>query len=1041
MRRSTAWAFFLLLPALATALPLSPRSAPALSPQNSTASPADSTKPQDTTATPKPAATPVVIPVFAGSLPTDSVPKPVPVNLHTEPPDPTENQPLQNSIDSETPPDTPAETAPPAPVPSPRHASARSTKKPAAAQRTSPPVENTASPEAAPAAPSASQPAASAQDQAAQPSSSAAETSIGAPTPSRRNVPAPVYPKKKTAPAHAEKPAAAPPVVAPEISPTATAPAASAPPAEAPVVVKEQPDSAPAAAPAVESPVVAVPAAAQPPETVAPPPTPAATTVQTTMPPAATPTPEPAPAQREIAPPVTTPAVATPAPEPAASAPPSTPAAAAAVETTTAPATVPTVPIVMDLGPSPSFFGYADFSGHKKWDDLFLAVPNATLAGEELQKLTSEPHWASSPEDYRTALYVASKFKDAGLQTQIVPFRVYLNKPVKIQIDAFDSAGRKLMSGPTPEHVDPKAYGGDPSQDDPRILPAFNGSSPSGDVTAQVVYANYGTVEDFKLLDKLGISVKGKIVIMRYGQIFRGVKVELAQQRGAAGVLIYSDPADDGYVRGDVYPRGPYRPATSVQRGSVQFLPIYPGDPETPGIASTPDLPDSSRITDREKMNQPFIPSNPLSYQDATPILKGLDGPESPRDWQGGLPFTYHLGGTDSLTVRMNLVQDYQLRTIWDVIGIIPGWDTRAWVVAGNHRDAWVFGAVDPNSGTAAMLEAVHGLGELTKLGWKPRRTIVIGSWDAEEEGLIGSTEWAELHAADLAHAVAYFNTDVGVAGPDFTASSVPSLEQFIREITREVPSPKGGSVYDQWLKAQQSGEGGRSGAPHEHEPLTDPRIGNLGSGSDYSAFIQHLGVPSTDIGSDGPYGVYHSAFDDYNWFIKFADPNLLYEQQQARIFGLELLHMADSDVLPYDDQLYGQQIIGYLKDAQGRATAAGMKVDFSAANTAAQRFASAGEAVHKLQLNPPSGVALAGLNFALRDAESALLNSAGLPNRAWYRHTIYAPGEFTGYAAVVIPGVNEGIDAADSARTQAQLDALTKALNRSAEILEGAGK
>jgi N-acetylated-alpha-linked acidic dipeptidase len=684
-------------------------------------------------------------------------------------------------------------------------------------------------------------------------------------------------------------------------------------------------------------------------------------------------------------------------------------------------------PTAVDLGPTPAVFGYNDFARQHKWDSLFLAVPDAKLAGEHLKTLTSEPHWASSPEDYRTAQYVAAKFREAGLTTQIVPFRVYLNKPIKIEIAAFDASGRRLMAGPTPEHVDPKEYGGDPFQDDPRVLPAFNGSSAS-------VYANYGTMEDFKQLEKLGVSVKGKIVVVRYGANFRGVKVMLAQQYGAAGVLIYSDPADDGYDRGDAYPRGPWRPSSAVQRGSVQYLTRYPGDPETPGIASTPELPDSDRITDPAKMNQPAIPANPLSYQDASPILRAMDGPESPRGWQGGLPFTYHLGGTSSITVHMHLEQEYKLRTIWDVIGTIPGWDTRAWVVAGNHRDAWVFGAVDPNSGTAAMLEAVHGFGELIKQGWKPRRTIVIGSWDAEEEGLIGSTEWAEMHAAELSHAVAYFNTDVGVSGSEFTAAAVPSLKQFVREVTREVPSPKGGSVYDQWLKAQQSG--GRAA-----EPLTEVRIGTLGSGSDFTPFLQHIGVPATDIGSDGPYGVYHSVFDNYNWFVKFADPTFVYEQQQARVFGLEVLHMADTDVLPYDYRLYGQEVVSYLKAAETRASAAKMDLDFSAADTAAQRFAAAGESVYKLQTSHPTGIALAGINFALRDAETALLNNAGLPRRAWYKHTIYAPGEFTGYAAVVIPGVNEGIDQADTAGTQAQITALTKALNRAAKILEDAGK
>jgi N-acetylated-alpha-linked acidic dipeptidase len=449
-------------------------------------------------------------------------------------------------------------------------------------------------------------------------------------------------------------------------------------------------------------------------------------------------------------------------------------------------------------------------------------------------------------------------------------------------------------------------------------------------------------------------------------------------------------------------------------------------------------------------MNQPSIPVNPLSYQDASPILEALDGPATPREWQGALPFTYHLGGTGAVHVHMNLEQDYKLRTIWDVVGTIPGADPAekdTWVVAGNHRDAWVYGAVDPNSGTAAMLEAVHGLGELLKQGWKPRRSIVICSWDAEEEGLVGSTEWTEQHAAELAHAVAYFNTDVGVSGPDFNASAVPSLMDFVREVTREVPSPKGGSVYEQWQKSQDenprrrgTGANPRMETAASADQPAQVRVGVLGSGSDYTPFIQHLGVPSTDIGSDGPYGVYHSVFDDYNWFIKFADPTFVYEQQQARVFGLEMLHMADTDVLPYDYKLYGHDVLGYLQDAQHRAREARLKVDFSAADTAAHRFAAAGARVYALQSTGSPHEAdfkAAQFNAALRDAESALLNPEGLPRRSWYKHTIYAPGEFTGYAAVVIPGVNEGIDANDAARTQAELAALTAALNRSSAILE----
>jgi N-acetylated-alpha-linked acidic dipeptidase len=702
---------------------------------------------------------------------------------------------------------------------------------------------------------------------------------------------------------------------------------------------------------------------------------------------------------------------------------------------------------------APAVFGYADFSRQAKWDAAFLAVPDAKLAGQHLKTLTAEPHWASSPEDYKTAVYVADKFKAAGLKTEIVPYRVWLNKPVKIEISATDAAGKLLMSGPTPEHVDPKLYGGDPFQDDPRVLPAFNGSSASGDITADAVYANYGTAEDFKKLKELGVDVKGKIVLVRYGANFRGVKVYIAQQAGAAGVIIYSDPADDGYARGDMYPRGPMRPESAVQRGSVQFLPIYAGDPSSPGIGATESLKDSERMMDTTKMNQPSIPANPLSYKDAAPILAALGGAATPHEWQGALPFTYHLGGTGTVKVHMHLEQDYKLRTIWDVIGTIPGEDTKDLVIAGNHRDAWVYGAVDPNSGTAAMLETVHGLGDLLKQGWKPKRTIVVASWDAEEEGLVGSTEWVEAHAAQLSHAVAYFNTDVAVSGSEFNASAVPSLAQFVRDVAHQVPSPKGGTVYDQWFKSQEAFRTSRSGpgsansgspASPAHPvaaPGSEVIVGTLGSGSDFTPFFQHVGVPSTDIGSDGPYGVYHSVFDNYNWFIKNADPTFVYEQQMARVFGLELLHMADAEVLPYDYRIYGADVIRFINEASQRATNAKLNLNFTPATEAAKRFANAGQAIYAVQTSKLSGAKLAEVNSALRDAETALLIKDGLPHRSWYKHSIFDPGEYTGYAAVVIPGVTEGIDANDAARTQAQITVLATALNNAAAVLENAAK
>jgi N-acetylated-alpha-linked acidic dipeptidase len=695
------------------------------------------------------------------------------------------------------------------------------------------------------------------------------------------------------------------------------------------------------------------------------------------------------------------------------------------------------------IAPPQSVFGYRDFSAQAKIDQTFLAVPDARLAGEELKTLTAAPHVAASKEDYATAEYVAQKFKAAGLDTAIVPYKVWLNLPIEQKVEATSADGRQLMTGPTREHVT-----GDPYQDDPRVVMPFNGSSPSGDITADVVYANYGRPEDFQKLADHGIDVKGKIVLVRYGGNFRGVKVYIAQQKGAAGVIIYSDPWDDGYYRGDMYPNGPYRPATGVQRGSVQYMFKYPGDATTPGIASTPDLPMSKRIPPEQAASQPTIPSIPLSYHDASPILENLKGPQVPRDWQGALPFTYHMGGAGAVKVHMLLKQDYQYRTIWDVLGKIQGTEfPDEWVVAGNHRDAWVYGAVDPNSGTAAMLEAVHGIGTLLQQGWKPKRTILFGSWDAEEEGLIGSTEWAEGHAEQLAHAVAYFNTDVGVAGPNFDASAVPSLKEFVRDVTKEVPSPKGGTVYDQWKKTDGESDGqrhmktgvnehGAGGNAHVDE---DVSVGDLGSGSDYTPFIQHLGVPSTDIGSGGPYGVYHSAFDNYKWFVMNADPTFVYEQQQARVFGLEVLHMADTDVLPYDYVTYGKEISQYLETAQTKATANGVSLDFKAAEIAAKRFTDAATAMKQKQNQPGNNEA--ALNGELRATESDFLSAAGLPNRPWFKHTVYAPGEYTGYAAVVIPGVNEAIDAKDAARAQSQLTVLTEAINRAADTLEKAAK
>ena len=686
-----------------------------------------------------------------------------------------------------------------------------------------------------------------------------------------------------------------------------------------------------------------------------------------------------------------------------------------------------------------AIFGFRDSAAETKLEMQFLGVPDPKLAREHLRILTQAPHLAGTPEDKATADYVAKKFREAGLETEIVEYKVWFNYPAEISVEATAPADLS-MHGPHAEKVQ-----GDTFEDDARVITPYNAMSPSGDVEAEVVYANYGSPEDFRKLEELRVDVRGKIVLVRYGQNFRGVKSFVAQEHSAAGVLIYSDPFDDGWRKGDKYPDGPWRPDSGVQRGSIGYMFQFAGDPTTPGIASLPSLDESQRTPPSKSAQLPTIPTTPLSYADASPLLEHLGGPDSPRDWQGSLPFTYHVG-PGPVKVKIHLKQDYQYRTIWDVIGRIPGTSAaNQWVVAGNHRDAWVYGAVDPNSGTAAMLESVHGVGELLKTGWKPKRTIVFASWDAEEQGLMGSTEWGEQHANELANAAAYFNMDVAVSGPKFGASAVPSLKEFIREVSRAVSSPKGGSVYDAWRQANQPASdspapeetSGGTYRPPAAQAKPDVPVGDLGSGSDYTVFLQHLGVPSTDIGSTGSYGVYHSVFDNFNWFTKFGDPTFAYEQEMSRLFGLEVIRMADADVLPYNYEEYGKEVSAYLDTAKTKAELRfpGHSPNFGQAVEGARRFERAGAKLLSHERKMPSDPAK--LNQILLEVERALLIPEGLANRPWYRHSIYAPGQYTGYAAVVIPGVNEAIDKKDLEATERALSSLATALNRAAQKLD----
>jgi len=678
-------------------------------------------------------------------------------------------------------------------------------------------------------------------------------------------------------------------------------------------------------------------------------------------------------------------------------------------------------------------------------EEKFLAVPDAARAEADHRTLTAEPHVAGSPADRRTAEFVLEAFRQAGLDAEIEEFHVLLPEPVELKLEMLAPT---KFSGPTPEFV-----AEDPASKDPRTLPGFNGYSASGDVTGELVYANYGLPADYARLREEGVSPEGKIVLARYGGSFRGVKAKVAEENQAAGLIIYSDPRDDGYHGGDVYPKGPWRPATGIQRGSVLYIFRYPGDPTTP---DGPSVAGTARIEAAAAANMPRVPVLPISYADAERLLRPLAGPAAPREWQGGLGLTYHLGPGPT-KVRLRVQMKHEVKPVWNVVAKIRGRERPDEIlVLGNHRDAWTYGGVDPNSGTVAMLEMARGLGALLKTGWRPRRSIWLCSWDAEEQGLIGSTEWAEKHASELsAKAVAYLNLDAAVSGDRFGASAVPSLKDFLREVAAATPDPAGGSVLEranarlreELRRRVVPGRPGpeASGGGVDIRPIAEREIelGNLGSGSDYTSFLDHLGIASTDFGFGGDYGVYHSIFDNHRWMKNHGDPEFRYHVAAARFYGLQTLRLAEADLLPFDYEAYGKEVVGYIGGIRAKLALLDEKekLDFAPAEQAAKRLAAAGKDVReKYRWAVARGLVpedLDRVNRAFVEAERAFLLPDGLPGRPWFRHAIYAPGTYTGYASVPLPGVHESIDAGDFAAAQRQLEALTAALSRAAARLE----
>jgi N-acetylated-alpha-linked acidic dipeptidase len=690
----------------------------------------------------------------------------------------------------------------------------------------------------------------------------------------------------------------------------------------------------------------------------------------------------------------------------------------------------------------------------RRWEDEFRAVPTPASAREHLRRLTAEPHIAGSKEDYATAIYVRDQIRSYGIASELNEYEVLLPYPKQPGIVELTRPRLEKLAVKEPVIAE------DPSSSNPKIVPLFNGYSPSGDVTAPLVYVNYGLPPDYEALKKLGVDVTGKIAIARYGNSFRGVKAQVAEQHGAVGLIIYSDPADDGYGQGDVYPKGPWRPAYSAQRGSVQFLSTAPGDPLTPGKPAKPGVP---RLKMGEVKTLPRIPVQPISYGDAKRLLEPLRGPVRPKGFQGGLPFPYHVGGTEYVRVHLKTSMDYQVRKIWNVISRIDGDEEKdRWVIMGNHRDAWVFGAVDPNSGTTAMLETARAFGAMLKKGWKPRRTIVLASWDGEEYGLLGSTEWAEDNAAELKEkAVAYLNMDSAVSGSNFGASSVPSMWKLIRGATRDVKDPKSGqSVYQQWQERSREDQPDpelTNAEAASDMSIAEARIGALGSGSDFTPFLQHLGVPASDMGFGGDYGVYHSAYDSFYWMSHFGDPNFVYHVAAAQLWGTVAMRLAEAAGLPLDYRDYAWQVREFfdqcMKTARRRKLADAL--DEKPMNKALQSFSEEAERVEKARQetvaeiertrveandrHPRAVARLKRINDALLAVERSLTDERGLRGRNWYVHQIYAPGTYTGYAAQPLPDFRQALDDRNTANAAEALGRIVEAINRATETLKKA--
>jgi N-acetylated-alpha-linked acidic dipeptidase len=726
----------------------------------------------------------------------------------------------------------------------------------------------------------------------------------------------------------------------------------------------------------------------------------------------------------------------------------------------------------VDVTPAAPLRGYTPehSASEVQWEQKFRAVPDQTKLRENLKRLSARPHHVGSPYDKDNAEWLLAQLKSYGLDAKIEQFEALFPTP----------KSRKLeLLGPTKfeAKLEEPALSVDPTSDQKaEQLPTYNAYSSDGDVTAPIVYVNYGAPSDYEQLEAMGVSVKGAIVLVRYGQTWRGIKPKLAAQHGAVGCLIYSDPKDDGYDRGETYPEGPMRPPDGVQRGSVMDMPVYPGDPQSPGFGALPGGKGGKLIPLKDVKTITKIPVMPISYADATPFLQALDGQLVPENWRGGLPLTYKTGPS-KVMAHLALSFNWDRKTLYDVVATIKGSTMPdQWVIRGNHHDAWVNGAGDPLSGASPELEEARGLGEMLKQGWKPQRTIIYCWWDGEEPALLGSTEWVEFHAEELKkHAVAYFNSDGNGRGY-FRAEGSHSLENFVNNVVKDVQDPETGMSV--WKRARLVDIlRATPEARAELKTRPDTRFGALGSGSDYTAFIDHVGVASMNIGYGGEDqggGQYHSIYDDFYWYTHFQDTDFAYGKALAQTGGTLMMRMADADVIPYQFTDQAETVKGYVTEvkkladtmrtqtrernseiAEGvyKAAADPKKVmippaveavppylNFGPLDQASDDLTAAAADYEKALAAHPAGEETM-VNTTLIETERAQTDPGGLPNRPWFKNMVYAPGFFTGYGVKTLPAVREAIEQKEWPMVDGEITRTAAALEREATVLKDATK